>query len=70
MNASIQNILAQIDSLDEAAREELQAELRLRAWKRWEQIAEVERERSVAEGITEADIDRAVEEVRYGVKTP
>lgn len=70
MSAVIQNILAQIDSLDEAAQDELLAELRLRAWKRFEKIAEPERARSAAEGLTEADIDRAVEEIRYGVKAP
>ena len=70
MNASIQNILAQIDSLDEAGWEELQHQFRLRARARFEELAKVERERSVAEGLTEEDVDRAVAEVRYGAKTP
>jgi F0F1-type ATP synthase membrane subunit b/b' len=68
MNANVQDILAQIDRLDEAGREELQAALRLRSRAQWERLAEVERARSMAEGITEEDIDRAIDDVRYGKK--
>jgi hypothetical protein len=66
MNATVQDILAQIDRLDEAGREELQAALRLRSRAQWERLAEVERARSAAEGVTEDDIDRAVNDIRYG----
>jgi hypothetical protein len=66
MTDAVQDILAQIDRLDDTARKELQAALRLRARAQWERLAEVERARSAAEGITEADIDRAVLDVRYG----
>ena len=66
MNTLVRDILAQIDRLDEAGREELQAALRLRFRAEWERLAEAERARSAAEGINEDDIDRAVNDVRYG----
>jgi hypothetical protein len=69
MTAAVQDILTQIDRLDEAGREELRAALRLRARADWERLAEAERARSAADGITEADIDRAVNDVRYGEPT-
>lgn len=69
MTAAVENILAQIDRLDKAQQEELQAALRLRARAEWNRLVEPERRRSVAEGITEDDIDRAVADVRYGKKT-
>jgi hypothetical protein len=68
MNTAVQDILAQIDQLDAAGQEELRAALRLRSRAQWERLAEVERARSAADGITEADIDRAVNDVRYGTK--
>ena len=68
MTSAVQNILAQIDRLDDAGQEELRAALRLRSRTQWERLAEVERARSAAEGITEADIDRAVNDFRYGTK--
>ena len=68
MTSAVQDILAQIDRLDAAGQEELRAALRLRSRAHWERLAEVERARSAAEGITEADIDRAVNDVRYGTK--
>jgi len=68
MTTAVQDILAQIDRLDDAGQEELRAALRLRSRAQWERLAEVERARSAAEGITEADIDRAVHDVRYGTK--
>ena len=68
MTTAVQEILAQIDRLDEAGQEELRAALRLRSRAQWEGLAEIERARSAAEGITEADIDRAVMDVRYGTK--
>ena len=40
--------------------------LRLRARAEWERLAEAERARSAADGVTEADIDRAVDDIRYG----
>jgi hypothetical protein len=46
----------------------LRAALRLRSRGHWERLAEIERARSAAEGITEADVDRAVNDVRYGTK--
>lgn len=70
MTSAVRNILAQIDSLDEAQQEELQAALRLRAVEQFERQAQAERERFAAEGLTEEDIDRAVHEVRYGKKRP
>lgn len=69
MTTAVKNILAQIDTLDEAQQEELDHALRLRDRDRWERLAEVERRRSAAEGLTEADIDRACAEERYGKKT-
>jgi hypothetical protein len=66
MTDAVQDILAQIDRLDDRAREELQAALRLRARTQWERLAEVERSRSAADGITEDDINHAVHDVRYG----
>jgi hypothetical protein len=68
MTTAVQEILAQIDRLDAAGQEELRAALRLRSRSQWERLAEVERARSATEGITEADIDRAVNDVRYGTK--
>jgi hypothetical protein len=68
MTTDVQDILAQIDRLDDAGQEELRAALRLRSRMHWEQAAEIERARSAAEGITEADIDRAVDDVRYDTK--
>jgi hypothetical protein len=66
MTSAVQDILAQIDRLDDNGREELQTALRLRARVQWERLADLERAQSAAEGITEADIDRAVRDVRYG----
>jgi hypothetical protein len=66
MTNAVQDILAQIDQLDDTAREELEVALRLRARAQWERLAEVERAQSAAEEITEVDIDRAVRDVRYG----
>jgi hypothetical protein len=66
MTSAVQDILAQIDRLDDIGREELQTALRLRARVQWERLADVERAQSAAQGITEADIDRAVRDVRYG----
>lgn len=68
MTTAVQDILAQIDRLDDAGQEELRAALRLRSRAQWERLAEIERARSAAEGITEADIDRAVMDIRYGTK--
>jgi hypothetical protein len=68
MTTAVLDILAQIDQLDDAGLEELHAALRLRSRARWERIADVERARSAAEGITEADIESAVHDVRYGTK--
>jgi hypothetical protein len=68
MTTAVQEILAQIDRLDSAGQEELRAALRLRSRTQWEQSAEVERARSDADGITEGDIDRAVNDVRYDTK--
>jgi len=69
MNTLVRDILAQIDRLDEAGREELQAALRLRSRAEWERLAAAERARSAAEGINEDDIDRAMNDVRYGKST-
>jgi hypothetical protein len=68
MTDAVLDILARIDRLDDTAQEELQAALRLRARTQWERLAEVERAQSAAEGITEAEIDRAVHDVRYGTQ--
>lgn len=68
MSTGVQEILAQIDRLDEAGLAELDAALRLRARGRWEKHAAAERRRSATEGIGEEDIQRAVDEVRYGPK--
>ena len=66
MTPAVQSILAQIETLSEQEREELEAELRLRAYREFEKLAEGERARSRAEGLTDEDIDRACAEVRYG----
>jgi hypothetical protein len=66
MSNAVQDILAKIDRLDEAEQEELRAALKLRAYAIWEKSAEAERRRSADEGINEEDIQRAVNEVRYG----
>jgi hypothetical protein len=66
MSATVQSILSQIDQLDEAGQAELRAALRLRSRSEWEKLAEAERRQSAQGGITEADIQRAVDEVRYG----
>jgi hypothetical protein len=68
MTTAVREILAQIDRLDNAGLEELNAALSLRSRARWERLAEVERARSAADGITEVDIDRAVQEVREAVE--
>jgi hypothetical protein len=68
MTDAVQDILARIGRLDDTAQAELQAALRLRARNQWERLAEAERARSAAEGVTEADIDRAVRDVRYGTQ--
>jgi hypothetical protein len=70
MSTAVREILAQIDQLDDAGQEELRAELRLRSRILWERAADIERKRSAAEGITAEDIDSAVDEIRYGKKTP
>ena len=74
MTAAVKNILAQIDTLNEREREELEAELRLRAYLEWDKLVDVERARSRAEGLTEAEVDRlvdeAVHEIRYGANKP
>jgi hypothetical protein len=69
MTTAVKNILAQIATLNEAEREELQAELRLQAFEEFERLVEPERRRIAAEGLTDDDVDRAVAEIRYGKKT-
>jgi hypothetical protein len=64
MNTAVRDILEQIDRLDDAGREELRAILRLQSRAQWEQLAEAERACSRAEGVSEQDIDRAVNDVR------
>ena len=66
MNTAVQDILARIDRLGKAEQEELRAELKLRAYAVWEKLAEAERQRSKPEGLDEDDVQRAVDEVRYG----
>ncbi|MBC7784258.1 MAG: hypothetical protein H7144_10495 [Burkholderiales bacterium] len=66
MNAAVLNILAQIELLDEAADAELRAALQTRSRTKYEKIANVERSRSSAQGVTEDDIDQAVDDIRYG----
>jgi hypothetical protein len=68
MTDAVLDILARIDRLDDSAQEELQAALRLRARTQWERLAEVERARSAAEGLSEVDIDHAVHDLRYGTQ--
>jgi len=50
--------------LDEVEQVELRDALRLSCYKKWERLAEGERRRSALEGITEEDIQRAVDERR------
>lgn len=66
MTTAVQDILTRIEQLDESGWEELRLALRLRSRSVWERLAAPERVRSAAEGITEEDIDRAVDDVRYG----
>jgi hypothetical protein len=74
MTQALKDILAQIDLLEETEEEVVQAALRLRAWRRFQRLAEVERARMLPPGITEAEVDRlvdeAVHEIRYGTKKP
>jgi hypothetical protein len=69
MTATVREILARIDRLDEIEQEELRAALRLRSRAQWERLAENERRQSAKEGLTDEGINRAVQEVRYGKKT-
>lgn len=70
MSSAVQNILSQIDRLDEADQAELRAALTERARAGWKKLADTERKRSEIEGLTEEDIQRAVDDVRYGGKGP
>jgi hypothetical protein len=72
MTQALKDILAQIDLLEEPEEEVVQAALRLRAWRRFQRLAEAERAKVLPPGITEAEVDRlvdeAVHEIRYGTK--
>lgn len=70
MTTAVQNILDQIRRLDPAEREALDDALRLEEYRNFQRLAEAERAKFAAQGLTEEDIDRAVAEVRYGKKTP
>jgi hypothetical protein len=70
MGASVREILAQIDQLDDAGQEELRAALRARSRDEWRKLAEPERRRSASEGLQEDAVQRAVDEIRYGPKSP
>jgi hypothetical protein len=69
MSGAVQEILARIDQLDEAEQEELHHALQVRSRAQWEQLAAIERRRSADEGISEEDVDRAVDEIRHVKKT-
>jgi hypothetical protein len=68
MSTVVQAILDQIDRLDEAGQEELRAALRLRSYSEWAKLAEVEWQRSAADGIKEEEVQQAVDELRCGGK--
>jgi hypothetical protein len=68
MSSRVNAIMAQINQLNESEAEELNVALRLRAREEFERKAEVERERSKQENITEEDIMDAIYEIRYGRK--
>ena len=74
MTQALNDILAKIDSLDETEEEIVQAALRLRAWRRFQRVADAERAKVLPPGITEDEVDRmvdeAVHEIRYGTKKP
>lgn len=74
MTKALKDILAQIDHLEEGEEEVVLAELRLRAWRRFERLADAERAKMLPPGITEAEVDRlvdeAVREIRYGTNKP
>ena len=68
MSSRVKAILSQIDQLGEADQADLEAALKSRARAKFEELAAPQRRRSTKEGITEDDIQRAVDEVRYGRK--
>jgi hypothetical protein len=64
--ATVNNILAQIDSLPAKDRELLDRKLAARAEAEWQSLAREARAKARARGITQATIDRALAQVRYG----
>lgn len=65
-DATLDNILQQIDQLSEDDRLRLQERLADLAESQWQREAEAARRVARDKGIDEAAIDQAVEDVRYG----
>jgi hypothetical protein len=62
----VQDILQKIDALPQKDRQRLEQELASRAEAEWRRLAKQARAQARKRGITQATIDRAVEEIRYG----
>jgi hypothetical protein len=65
VHANIEKILRQIEELSEEDRVILEARLTELAEKEWKREAEQARQQAMERGISQAAIDRAVEEIRY-----
>ncbi len=65
-DATVDNILQQIDQLSEDDRVRLQERLAELAESEWQREAEAARRVAREKGIDQAAIDQAVEDVRYG----
>lgn len=66
MSEAVREILQRIDRLPDHDRKLLEAELVRRAEVEWKREAEAARSLARQQGIDQASIDQAVEQVRYG----
>ena len=66
MGKAVEEILRQIDALSEDERAALDEQLEARLEQRWRAAAAEARRLANQRGLTQNDIDRAVEKARYG----
>jgi hypothetical protein len=64
--AVVKDILQQIDALKQKDRAALERALDARIQREWKTLTKQARAKARARGITQATIDRAVEQLRYG----
>jgi hypothetical protein len=67
MSQVVEAILHQIENLDESDRRLLEEQLQLRAEAEWLEEANEARAVARAQGIDQRSIDKAIEDVRYGL---